>query len=308
MPVAEVVGELVVVGDGEAGLPQVPDERVVRRREVVAVHRVLDGELPVAAHRVALHARGGGHPLRADGGRHRHVVGRVSEVARQIGPVRVEGDEDEALVDVEAGDLTQRHVRDEVAALGISGGVGQRGQLAGVVERPRVVEALEVLGASVGLAAQDGAAVGAGVEVGADPPVPVPAEDQRAAAERAGAEVARGGDLGLVTEVEPGVGPDPVPLGLHDRGVAVGGAVHPERERLPVLADQCVADALVGPVGAGRPQARCGLQARGWCSGGAGGGRRHMCLPLARSMPRQCLALRDTTVARRRSVKARGRV
>ncbi len=235
--VAEVVGVLVVVGDGVAALAQVAHERVVGRREVVSVHRVFDGEFPVAPHAVLLGAGQGGHAADVLLFDHRHVVGGIAEVFEQRRNVRVEGDEDESLVDLQARYATQPHGRLELVGRLVGVGVRDRGEVTVVAECPGVVEALEEPGRALALTAQHGAAVRAGVQEGVHLAGGVPAEDERPAPEGADLEVVGVGDLGLVAEVEPGVCPHPAAFPGEDLRAAVGLAVDPESEQVPVLDD-----------------------------------------------------------------------
>lgn len=218
-------------------LAQVAHEGVVGRCEVVAVHRVLDGEFPVAPHAVLLGAGQCGHAADVLLFDHRHVVGRVAEVFEQRRDVGVERDEDVSLVDLQARDTAQSHGCLELVGRLVRVGVGDRGEVTVVAERPGVVEALEEPGRALVLAAQHRAAVRAGVQEGVHLAGGVPAEDQRSAAEGADLEVVGVGDLGLVAEVEPGVRPYPAAFPGEDLRAAVGLAVDPEGEPVPVLDD-----------------------------------------------------------------------
>src|SRR4029077_10643177 len=86
--------------------------------------------------------------------------------------------------------------------------IGDADKLAGVGERPRVIETLEGLRVPLGLAAEDRAAMRARVEIRAHPVRAVAREDERPAGECPLLEVAGLWYLALVAKVEPLPVPD----------------------------------------------------------------------------------------------------
>ena len=206
----------VVAGEPVLGLEQ----RAVRIGDVVAVARVVVGELPVAlvldAVRLAHHHLAAGiavEPL-VDDRRDR------AEVLDERQRVHVERAEDEAAIGFHA-----RHLRDVVLRVAQVGRVAVRprhaAQLAGVVEIPAVIRALEVPRVALLEAAQRGAAMGAAVVQRADLALAVAHDDQRAQAHAPGDEVVVVGDLALVRQVGPGAAEDVGHLGLEHGGIGV---------------------------------------------------------------------------------------
>src|SRR5207245_6652376 len=90
---------------------EVFDERDVRGREVVAVHRVLDRELPVAADRIEVRAWDDLEPPLRMVGHEIEVLARVTEMLAQARPVEGERHEDEAAVVLDTRQPTQAHGR-----------------------------------------------------------------------------------------------------------------------------------------------------------------------------------------------------
>src|SRR4029077_19066441 len=103
-----------------------------------------------------------------------------------------------------------------VEALGVALLVGNLHELAGRVERPRVVEALEEPRVAGVLPTDRRAAVSTGVEEHAHVAVGAADEDDRAAVDQAPAEVAGLLELRLVADVEPAAVEDPLALEVED--------------------------------------------------------------------------------------------
>src|ERR1051325_6392396 len=78
----------------------------------------------------------------------------------------------------------------------------------------------------------------AGVQEHPDLVLVVPAEDHRAAGNRARLEVAGRGELGLVPDVDPAAVENPALLELVDRGIHQRRAVHLEAKCLRLVDDQ----------------------------------------------------------------------
>ena len=215
---------------------EVFNECDVRGREVVAVHRVLDRELPVAADRVEVRARDHLEPPLRMVGHEIEVLARVTEMLAQARPVEGERHEDEAAVVFDTRQPTQAHGRGESTLRRIGPRIRDAHELARVRERPRVVEALIGLRVPLGLTAEDRAAVRARVQVRADLTLRVAGEDERPPGERAYLEVTRLWDLGLVTQVEPQAIPEPS-FAREDLIGAEDLPVHAENARVPVFED-----------------------------------------------------------------------
>ncbi len=184
------------------------------------------------------------------------VIARVPEVVAQTFAGQRERDEDEATVVLEPRKGPQSHLRREAALRRIRAGIRYADELAGVRERPRVVEALVGLGVPLGLAAEDRAAVRARVQVRADLPLRVACEDERPAAEGPDLEITGLRHLALVAQVEPQAIPEP-PFAREDLVRAEDLAVHAEDPRVPVLED--VGTATAHEV---HPRCRGGLRHR----------------------------------------------
>src|SRR4029079_14452894 len=113
---------------------------------------------------------------------------------------------------------------------------------------PAVIDALELPGVALALAANQRAAMAADVEQRADLALAVAAEDHRAAGDRAGAEVARIFDLRGVADIDPALVEDGAVLVLEDFRRDEHLAVDLERQVLQVLDYQTAVAVAVGTV------------------------------------------------------------
>ena len=211
MYMAEAVGRVLVVahafclavGEPRLGL----DQRAVRVDDVIAVARVVVGELPVA---LVLDAVRLAHLELAAGIAQHPVVDRLRdrpEVLDERQRIHVERAEDEAAIALHA-----RHLRDIVLGIAHVAGITVRprhaAELAGVGEIPAVIGALEMPRIALLQPAQRRAAMRAAVEQHAHFSLAVAHDDHRPRAEPTRDEVVLVRDLALVRDVGPGAAED----------------------------------------------------------------------------------------------------
>ena len=191
----------------------------MRGQRVIAVDRILSEQLPVGAHGIFLRAADDGHAGLGLVGDDVEIFLHWAEIAVEAHGVLVETDEIEIAMALETRDLL--HVRRaallEVGRIG--GFAGLAAQRAVEAEYPAVVEALEGLRVAMLLAANLRAAVRAGVEHCAQGPLGIAREQDAAAADLAGNEIAGLGQLRAVAEIEPAFIEDADTFGLQELGI-----------------------------------------------------------------------------------------
>ncbi len=223
-----VVGRALVIGHalvGHVGLPVLHlEQRAMGEHDVVAVARIIVGELPVA---LVFQPVRLAHLDLAVGLAVEPLVDRLgdgAEIIEERWRIGVERAEDEAAIAVDP-----RHLRDvELRVLEVAGiavGPRHRAQLAAVEIAPAVIGAGEDACVALFLAAERGAAVGAAVEQRPDLAVAVAQEDDRAQPETHGDVVVVLGDLALVAKIDPDRAEDVGHLRLEDRRVGVDQAM-----------------------------------------------------------------------------------
>ena len=203
---------------------------------VIAIHAVLDQQLPVRPHRVfelAFHEF------------HLAQIERVIEdghgiahVAFEALDLRVEADEDAAAVIVHP---RRRLQAQRVAVEGFAVGFlsGNAFQFAAGIINPAVIEAAEDFGAvTFVFAADQVAAVTAGVQQGADLAVLAMHQDQRPTGHRTRHEVAWVWEFRLVAREQPAMIENPRPLLLENVSVDKDAPMDPENAVLSVVNDQ----------------------------------------------------------------------
>ena len=208
----------------------------MRERRVVAVHAVFDQQLPVGAHRVFELALDELHVAKVEG-----VVDdreRVTHVAFEALDVGVVADEDQPAM---VAHLGNRFEAEGLAVEGFAIGLfaGDALEFAARAVDPAVIEAAEVVrAAALQVPADQVAAMAAGVEQRADLAVVAGDQDQRAAADAAGDEVAGVGEFRHVAGEQPGAIEDQLPLEFEDLPVDEDAAVDPEDAFFPIVIDE----------------------------------------------------------------------
>ena len=259
------------------------DVALVGGHGVVGVEAVLHQQLPVGPHRVQVGAAEHRHALLALVGHQVDHGAGVAQVGGQVGAGGAPVAEHEPPVRLDPGRPGQAHVL-AVEVRTVSLVVGHRHQVAGGVEAPPVVEALEEPAVALGAGLHRHAPVGAGVDEDADLAGGVAGHDHGTAAHPPGAEVVVGGHLALVADVEPARVEDGGPLPLQHAAVDHGRSVDPEPGRLPVVDDEPVghgvpfprppvASIIVAPPVSRRPALSVGGQR--WSVGGQRGELHH---------------------------------
>ena len=200
-------------------------QRAMREQHVIAIRRVVVGELPVALEL---------EPVRLP---HRHApagiavepfVDRPLRRAEVIGErrcIRIQRAEDEAAIALDA-----RHLRQvELVVLEIAGvtlGPWHAAELPGVEVGPAVIGALESRCRAARFAAHAGAAVRAAIEERAQLAVRVAQHDHRPQAELGGQVVVVARDLAFVREVDPYRAEDVRHLQVEDHRIGIDRPMH----------------------------------------------------------------------------------
>ena len=262
MPISEGPALTLVVRRESRAL-EVVDEGDVGGGEVVPVHGVLDGELPVAPNRVQVASRHDVDSLGRVFADHVDELACAGEVLVEIVARCAERHEYEASPLRHPGHRPQgQAVTEVVPAVRLR--TGKRDELALRVERPSVVEASEKARVAARIPSQGRAAVRARVEETMHRAFVVTIEDDGHSAHVAHGVVARFRHLGLMPEVEPRLAPDPCPLPRKELLRSEGLPVDLEDEVVPTLAKPGSVDV---PRGGLRLQCRH-VRSRSWACAG----------------------------------------
>ena len=163
-------------------------------------------------------------------------LGARQVVAERHG-IAVEIDEPEIAVAFEPRHLHEVGAAAAVVLLAVVALLEARGKAAVHVERPAVIEAAERQRIALLFAHHHRAAVRAGVEEGVHGPAAIAVEDELAAADGAGDEVAVVADLRAMAEIEPAPVEDLPPLLLEHLFVGKGAPGDAEQVPLAILDD-----------------------------------------------------------------------
>ncbi len=209
----------------------------VERPHVVAVQTVKRKHFPVCPDAILLRARNHAPTLLRLVENEIDVILGVAEISDKVLDSRMKAYEIKPAIVVDSRRRDKPH-RLLAKTRAVTRLIRHTDQIAMVVERPRVIEALEKLGVALVEAADIGAPVGAAIVKHPHAPVAAAHPKERLAGHRSTAEVARVGNLGVVTDIEPAALENVGLLQRRDFRRTKYRSVHPEDAARAILVNQ----------------------------------------------------------------------